>query len=550
MNGAKWQARVVSGTEVGAGFLVTPRMVLTCAHVITDEAPVTVTFPQLPGEDPVGARLHLHGGWRGGAAPGDLAVLELDRDMDIPPAEFALPGAAFGDPPPRLLAYGFPRHYDEGTLAEYRAKADLLVGDEWVELVALDGHGQPMEGGFSGAAVTLAGSHRVVGMVTQTTGGRGVLASRMLPLDVMARYWPDLADRIPCPAPAAGRPDTGRLHTLIEKATRTHLDCDPERLYRYAVGEFGPDVPPGGFASLWAAAVYVLSEVDEPDAVARFTERLDALLDAPAPPAAAPRWTPVLVDVQRSGAGDDQALVEVSAYSAGRRHPVASRTLAESEVAAYVRDVIDDALAHLPPGTDELVAFTLPPKWLNWPVDRWPAGPDDPTPLGCAYPVVVTHPTRRQVGPLRRLTRRWQDSAGRPVRAVHRVGCDGGGAASQRELRVADVAGFARPPGAVPDPRFDAALSKPVPALLWPRTGCAKDHEPGAGCPGGTFLDELGRYVTGAHLAELPYRIMELREAADARDDHWAGDVQLLWDAPHCFPDPRETGAPHRSPVA
>ncbi|NEB74221.1 serine protease, partial [Streptomyces sp. SID14478] len=120
-----------------------------------------------------------------------------------------------------------------------------------------------------------------------------------------------------------------------------------------------------------------------------------------------------LVDVRRSGAGDDQALVEVSAYSEGRRHPVAARTVPGSQVAAYVREVIDDALAHLPPGTDDLVAFTLPPDWLNWPVDRWPAGPDDPTPLGCAYPVVVTHPTRRQVGQRRRLAQRWQEGADR-----------------------------------------------------------------------------------------------------------------------------------------
>ncbi|NEB75290.1 serine protease, partial [Streptomyces sp. SID14478] len=214
--------------------------------------------------------------------------------MDVAPAQFAAPGAAFGEPSPRLLAYGFPAGFDEGTIAEYRAKADLRVGDEWVELVAFDGHGQPLAHGFSGAAVTLAGSHRVVGMVTATTGGRGVLTGRMLPLDVMARYWPELAERIPSPE-AAARTDAARLHCLIEKATRAGLDCAPDRLFRYAVGEFGPDVPEGGFASLWQAAVHLLAQVPEADAAARFADRLEQLLATPEVPGSAarqPDWTP------------------------------------------------------------------------------------------------------------------------------------------------------------------------------------------------------------------------------------------------------------------
>ncbi|MEV1019052.1 trypsin-like peptidase domain-containing protein [Streptomyces sp. NPDC050264] len=566
MSGAKWQVRVESGRRTGAGFLVTPRTVLTCAHVLTPASEVTVTFPQLPGEGPVPAHVHTRTPWAGGPTdPGDLAVLTLDRDVNVAPAQFAPPDAAFGDPPPRLVAYGFPDGYDEGTIAEYRAKSSVRVKDEWVELVALDGHGQPLAHGFSGAAVTLAGSHRVVGMVTATTGGRGVLTGRMLPLEVISRYmdrhWPDLADLIAAPD-AAARPDTARLHALIERATRTRVDCPPDRLFRHAVGEFGPDVPPGGFASLWEAAVYLLAQVPEDAAATRFAERLEELMAAPAPTGRQPAWTPVLIDVRRSGAGDDQALVEVSAYSEGRRHPVAARTVPESRVAAYVRDVIDDALARLPPGTDDLVAFTLPPNWLNWPVDQWPAGPDDPTPLGCAYPVVVTHPTRRQVGQRRRLAKRWQEGTDLPLRAVHRVACEGAGPVRQRELGEADVVGFARPPGSETgtapgtgtgpgsDDHFKAALAKPVPALLWPRTGCASGHEPGAPCAGGTFLDRLGPYVSDATLTELPYRIMELRESADGREDHWARDVQLLWDAPQCFPDPRDTPAPGGPPVA
>lgn len=543
MSGAKWQARVESGPEVGAGFLVSPRTVLTCAHVVTGGAPVTVTFPQLPGEAPVPARVQLHGGWQGGTAPGDLAVLALDRDMDIPPAEFALPGAAFGDPPPRLLAYGFPRHYDEGTLAEYRAKSDLLIGNEWVELVAVDGHGQPMEAGFSGAAVTLAGTHRVVGMVTQATGGRGVLAGRMLPLNVMLRHWPALGELLP----VRPRPATNRLRALVERAERTGLDCDPGRLFHDAADGFGPrDAPDGGFRSLGDAALYIATEVGDPDMLLRFTDLLEELLH----PSRQRRWAPVLIDVRRSGAGEDQALVEVSTYSEGRRRPVGTRTVHERNVATYVRDVIDEALRELPYGTDELVAFTLPGEWLNWPVDRWPAGPEDPTPLGCAYPVVITHPTRRGPGMHSRLVARWEVDETPSVRTVHRVECGDSERPKQSDLARAELAGFGWPPEAEPEPSFTYALTKPVPALLWPRTGCDASHERCEPCSGRTFLDAAVRYVTGRDLTKLPHHIRKLREDADGDDSHWARDVQLLWDAPDCFPDPRDGPAHPCSPVA
>ncbi|MYW65516.1 serine protease [Streptomyces sp. SID8379] len=543
MSAANWQVRVESGPRTGAGFLITPRKILTCAHNLTPGAPVTVTFTQRYGSAPVPARLESHGGWteddRG--HPGDVAVLALDRDAPVPPAELAPPEAAFGHPAPRLLALGFPRRFDEGTIAVYRAKSDLRVRGHWVELEAYDGHGQVLEEGFSGSAVTLATTHQVVGMAVAAINGRG---GRMLPLDVLAGHCPELAEQLSAPAP-----DSRRVLALVEKVTRARIDCGPDKLFRYAVGEFGQDLPPGGFDSLWAAAAWLLAEADE-ESVVRFAEELERLLNAPAAPAARPRWTPVLFDVQRSGAGADQALVEVSAYSGGVLRPVASTTVHTAEVSVYVRDVIDDALAHLPLGTAELVAFTLPSAWLNWPVDRWPAGPDEPTTLGCAYPVVVIHPARRHIGKHRRLAHRWEKAMGRPVRTVGRVACDRATPVGQDALRDADVIGFARPPGTAPDPSFDAALTKPVPALLWPRGDCGAPHEPGTECAGATFLDRLEPFLSGTDLTELPQQMKELREEADSDNDHWAGDVQLLWDAPHCLPDPRDSPARHRSPVA
>ncbi len=201
MSGTTWHARIECGKEVGAGFLVTARQVLTCAHVVrwSDRAEITVGFPGHPGLGRLTATVAVHGGWQGGPAdPGDLAVLELDREVSLTPAAFAPPGAEQGA---ELVAYGFPQGYDEGMLASYRALPGPLISGEWVQLEALTAHGQPLAGGFSGAAVTLPDG-TVVGMVSAVAGARDVRVGRMLPVEVMARYWRGSASWCPRPATA------------------------------------------------------------------------------------------------------------------------------------------------------------------------------------------------------------------------------------------------------------------------------------------------------------------------------------------------------------
>ncbi|MFE9681528.1 trypsin-like peptidase domain-containing protein [Streptomyces sp. NPDC006285] len=217
MTSASWHARISCGRDTGAGFLVTERHVLTCAHVVarSDTETVAVSFAH-GGHEDVPARVAAHGGWTGRETdPGDLAVLELDRPVPMRPAEFAAPADAYGDPPRRLLAYGFPKRYDEGTLAEYRATADQLIAGEWVQLEAWAAHGQPIVPGFSGAAVTLADTGRVVGMVSAAARSPEVRNGRMLPAQVMVRYWPRLADLIPTPGHT--REQKERLRHLLEQ---------------------------------------------------------------------------------------------------------------------------------------------------------------------------------------------------------------------------------------------------------------------------------------------------------------------------------------------
>ncbi len=571
MSGAAWHARVACGRVVGAGFLVTARRLLTCAHVVEGAGPepVTVSFPGRRDLGEVTAVVAVHGGWRGGVAdPGDLAVLELDREVPLTPAPFAPPGTERVVPAPELIAYGFPKGYDEGMLASYRALPGPLISGEWVQLEALTGHGQPLTTGFSGAALTLADG-TVVGMVSAVAGGRDVRAGRMLPVEVLARHWPDLGELVPTPGHRADA--RRRLYALLRRAEAAGLSCDPDRLYVSAADAFDPPPPEGGFASLRDAAAYVQWEVPDPAAVARFADRLEERLaartaptapprpsaspprPAPPPPSASPprpappprpaAWSPIVVEIERSGAGADQVTVEVSAYRDGRRHPVGSRRLARGAVRSYVQERIDDAFHQLDPGAEELLAFVLPREWLNEPVAHWECGEADSTPLGCAYPLVVTDRHRHRSGRLRhQLHKKWRKLAVSPGGTLHRVDCGTGErpAGLRKRLRDdAELAGYAAPPTDVRE-HFEVGLTVPVPVLLWPRDGCPADGH-GDACPGRRFLDELAMAVAGVPPSELPRLVRELRETADAAEvpeEHWARDVQLLWDDPRCFAEP------------
>ncbi|MET9388794.1 trypsin-like peptidase domain-containing protein [Streptomyces sp. NPDC006624] len=560
--GAEWHARVeLRGRVAGAGFLVTPRTVVTCAHVAGDGEDLTVTFTERPGTPPVPARIAAHGGWTGGATDlGDLAVLELAEDVPIAPAALAPVDAAHGTAPRKLVVYGFPAGYDEGVLTEQRVTAAQLIKREWLQLEAWHPGGQPLAPGFSGAAVALADTGEVVGMVTAAAGGTGVRTGRMMPTQVMARYWPDLRGLVPTSGHTGA--DRARLRALVERAARAGVDCDPVRLYSAAADPFDPPPPEEGFDSLWSAALFVLCELDGPGAartVARFADRLQALLHTPAVQPSAPEWSPILVELAHSGAGDGLVRVEVSAYSEGRRHPVDSGTVERHRLHAYVGERIEAAFRYLTPGADELVAFALPRDWLDWPVDRWESAPDDATPLGCAYPLVVTDHARRKASTRHVLTRAWKRLDTLPGARVHRVECGGPEEPGRLRMRLRQpgvcLAGFGTAPAAAHlRPHFHTSLTAPAPVIVWSRDGCGSGQQECAGtdgCTGKAFLDALDACVASVPPAELPRHILALREEADAEEDHWARGIQLLWDDPRVFADPHAAAAAHTgSPVA
>ena len=600
MSSTSWHARINCGRDTGAGFLVTEQHVLTCAHVVahSDKDPVVVSFAH-GGEGEVPARVVAHGGWDGrDTDPGDLAVLELDRPVSLKPAEFATPSDAYGDPPRRLLAYGFPKRYDEGTLAEYRATADQLIAGEWVQLEAWAAHGQPLAPGFSGAAVTLAETGRVVGMVSAAARSPEIRNGRMLPTQIMARYWPRLGDLIP--TPDYDQPQKERLRRLVEarrgRPDRGAGNCAPSP--HKPAADTQPNRPHSGMQPRKA----VPRRGRPPGPPAPPTRLRLAVGSGLVPPlrSTGPVRHPPLRNPPRRLRGRHPTPRRTTKLAAptGPPHP-GPRTLIhdpppEFHGAHLVTDPRGDRPQRLRqpglPGRGVRVQRPAPPSGRLPPP---PGGPRTPVRaaahrrglprtgawspgvdrLRAAAPLAqrgrgALEAQRRRRQPARLLRTARRDGPGaaaqrrssaqaetevadpdaRPAARLHRIDC---WAVGQDQVKLtidlrrdADMVGFGTPPRADGVRRlFQASLNAAVPVMLWPRSGCRGEHRCGrpADCPGSEFLDRLAEHLADLPAHELPQYVHELREtayASDTAEPHWAHDLALLWEDPDCLPDP------------
>ncbi|WP_426366747.1 trypsin-like peptidase domain-containing protein [Streptomyces sp. E-08] len=568
MSSQSWQVRV-SAAGVGSGFLVTERHVMTCAHVVDGADDVEVTFAQHPDLGPLRATVVTVGEWcHDGDGRGDVAVLALERPVGVKPARFAAVHTPFVHQSARLTAYGFPRGYDEGILGEFRSTSDQLIAGEWLQLEAWTGHGAPLEEGFSGAAVVREDTGEVVGMVTARypEGGGG----RMLPARALVRRWPDAADLVPVPD---HRP--GSVAALRDLVLRCAVECAPEAAYLSVMEPLAPLPPPppaGGFLSLWDVAWFLLTEVEPAPGSAPWADFAVYLGDRSQDPAVrrallawaadhgvrtAPReplrpgpvtWSPILVEIERSGSDRDMYLVSVHAVRDGRARLVAGSTLAGRRVQEYVTEHLGHAFEHIDrEGGDELIAFALPGDWLGEPVDEWRTSADDAAPLGCSSPVVVMDLSRRREPRLQfRLRKAWQALDRRREGAWQRVECDSAQDPAKLTVRLqwleATAVGYGSPLSTERSRGLlQAGLNAAAPVVVWSRAGCSGRHdEPakdGHSCTGARFLDALEEQLASVPLAELPRRVHTLRREAFLAEKHWAAGLILVWEDPRCFPE-------------
>jgi V8-like Glu-specific endopeptidase len=186
------------GHVVGAGFLVSERHILTCAHVVSqaldladspvDPPPgvVSLDFPRIPPHTLLTARVVL---W---CPPlpdgsGDLAGLELGCE---PPtgAERVRFASAEDVWKHDFSVLGFPEGYDDGVWATGRLLRRQATN--WIQIEDVKAQGFAVGPGFSGTPVWDEQLQGVVGMVVAASRPADTRTAFVIPLEVLAAARP------------------------------------------------------------------------------------------------------------------------------------------------------------------------------------------------------------------------------------------------------------------------------------------------------------------------------------------------------------------------
>ncbi|MEW2558571.1 nSTAND1 domain-containing NTPase, partial [Streptomyces griseorubiginosus] len=198
------EIRTPWGAVAGAGFLVGPDLLVTCAHVVHQSgygpgSSVPLAFPGLP-ERPEAEGVLLDEGWRAIDAE-DVAFLRLEHTPpDVP--ILAL-GSAQGCRGRRASTYGFPEQAGpNGHFGHLRAGHLLNGADAAGGLLQLS-EANDLTEGFSGAPVVDDMTGLVIGMVTaitpKDTHSRGQNIAYATPTHVLRTIQPALAEHSVCP---------------------------------------------------------------------------------------------------------------------------------------------------------------------------------------------------------------------------------------------------------------------------------------------------------------------------------------------------------------
>ncbi len=196
-------------TVVGAGFLVSDRHLLTCAHVITEalgipsntQEPPTGTieldFPLIAPAQKLKAKVEF---WQPVNPPQigeDIAGLHLE---DSPPTgvsavQLVTTSNYWGH---SFRIFGFPQGHDVGVWATGELRDAQATG--WIQMEAIKVAGYQVEPGFSGAPVWDELLHGVAGMAIAAERKReDVKAAFMIPTKVLVQTWSLLNQRVQQP---------------------------------------------------------------------------------------------------------------------------------------------------------------------------------------------------------------------------------------------------------------------------------------------------------------------------------------------------------------
>jgi hypothetical protein len=238
--------------------LVAGGRVVTCAHVVEGalgpdagdprEAELTVDFPGslAAGAGPVRAQVAPRGWAPPDEERADVAVLDLygDAPVDCRPAGLRPCGPARD----RIVrAFGQVAGAPAGLWLRARLVGSGGLSPEWMQLEAASGAGDRLRQGYSGAGV-VDDSGYVIGLVVAEDTRAERRTGWLIPVEVLVRYCPDLADAVTGPAAGAdGVPGTDGPRGSGPHAHRPYAPDGAPGSHgpEHGPGAYGPELVPG-----------------------------------------------------------------------------------------------------------------------------------------------------------------------------------------------------------------------------------------------------------------------------------------------------------------
>ncbi|GAA2632238.1 trypsin-like peptidase domain-containing protein [Actinomadura fulvescens] len=559
----------------GSGFLVAPGLVLTCAHVLQDDA---------GGGKAVVSRVDVE--WLGGSYPGslvravpdthqggsrwgfpDLALIRVDGLPD------GHPYVHLGDdlPPDRSVLYtaAFNKSYtEEPELARAWISYDAPFGrrGQWSLSLA----DRELEPGMSGGPILDPARGAVCGVLTASRNPGSPEGGFATPVTAVRDHLPEIWDSgqasaaarwqaIAAPAFEAPQLTAARVRRLLEL-----LPGDPAALHRLHRGLFPGRLPPDPPLSdpmgliLEAADALPLPDGSHP---------IDVLEGLAAEGAfAQDEERRARVEIHLTAAGMDARKLLLSVWSHVDDDPAPTSEFCHEsamdaeEARETLRTVLRRFLTRLSDIEDVLVEFVLPRRMMGDggdAVDEFYV--DKPEiPLGMQFPVVVR--TRDRVaGAAAHQLRRWKRSrSSDPVPRWVDCHAPHSFADFYADFQAADAAtlvmmGF-QPVDGPGGRALEAVCDAGMPAAVWRRRPCPRHiADNGAGlaepqgrcgadgaCSAELFKSRIAERLGRQPLERLPWVVRDLRLEArrpGSDSDHCGRDLTLLWDDP-TRPDP------------
>ncbi len=578
------QICTANGTVVGVGFAITPRHLLTCAHVVNaalkrsdhkarPTESVTVVFPFLGGARTTATIVY----WRPESSPEmpeeDIAGLVLLNPIpNLQPVQ--VNSFQIGE---RFTTLGYPSERPENTGVRSDGMIKGLVASSWVEIQGTCEQGRRVQRGFSGTAVWSLSQSAALGMVVaeykegndQTTQIAYMLPYESLQWSIafLALHHLLLPDDTPNP------PDYSKLYQDAFRACRPSPDWmvpDTMNELLRRVQEM-PSQLPATTPDLGKLPEFVARLLLAPDWSAEQSDRLRQWGETHEPEFRALRDAVRQRQVTQTAVYEPHLMMIVSSSSTPNHYNTAAfivPNLEELDLTAYQGvapvNVVDEAACGEKDLQTRLVQYIqacqeahdigerltimvfLPMTLLHLPVDRWRGEAyfgNEMIP-GSQFTLVIRS-YERTTQQYKGLNKTWHDRWQALQQVCDQIACDRLARAKFNEpaaqlialLRNETAIGFKL--GELPQETMErfskGLLGAAVPVAVWLRAMPQDAADPLV------YLDPL---LSATCLRELPSHVFTTRAAAvslspDEQSFHVGYHLSLLWEDPTIVPPTR-----------